>query len=118
VAGAEATGRFWFKLFPKKFRVRDFELSDALLEKLVGSVEPGGQGELLARFLRINGELRRQNNQTLADLRLKTEEKILWQGPFEHWGKEESYFADGHGRRRPGEPARMVGCALDPGPHP
>jgi murein DD-endopeptidase MepM/ murein hydrolase activator NlpD len=93
-SGAEATGRFWFKLFPKKFRVRDFELSDALLEKLVNSVDPGGQGELLARFLRINGELRRQNNQTLADLRFKTEEKILWQGPFEHWGKEESYFAD------------------------
>ena len=41
-----------------------------------------------------NGELRRKNNQQLADLRFKTEEKILWNGPFLHWGKEESMFAD------------------------
>jgi murein DD-endopeptidase MepM/ murein hydrolase activator NlpD len=38
--------------------------------------------------------MRRKNNQQLADLRFKTEEKILWNGPFLHWGKEESLFAD------------------------
>ncbi len=37
LAGAETTAHFWFKLFPKKFRVRDFELTDALLAKLVKS---------------------------------------------------------------------------------
>ena len=38
--------------------------------------------------------MRRKNNQTLSDLRFKTEEKVLWNGPFIHWGKEESLFAD------------------------
>jgi murein DD-endopeptidase MepM/ murein hydrolase activator NlpD len=98
LAGTEATARFWFKLFPKKFRVRDFEVSDALLDKLVTSVDPTGQlapgPDTLSRFLKINGELRRKNNQQMADLRFKTEEKILWSGPFIHYGKEEADFAD------------------------
>jgi murein DD-endopeptidase MepM/ murein hydrolase activator NlpD len=98
LAGTEATTRFSFKLFPKKFRARDFELSDALIEKLVNSVDPTNQvlpgKDVLSRFLYINGTMRRQNNQQLADLRFKTEQKVLWNGPFIHWGKEESVFAD------------------------
>jgi murein DD-endopeptidase MepM/ murein hydrolase activator NlpD len=97
-AGTEADVQFTYKLFPKKFRVRDFVIDDALMQKLVNSVDPTGTlapgKDLLARFLYINGELRRKNNQQLADLRLKTEEKILWNGPFMHWGKEEADFAD------------------------
>jgi hypothetical protein len=98
LAGTEATATFWFKLFPKKFRTRDFPIDDALIAKLVNQIDPGGTLEpgpdMLSRFLRINGEMRRRNNQQLADLRFKTEEKILWNGPFLHWGKEESMFAD------------------------
>ena len=97
-AGTEATAHFMFKVFPKKFRVRDFEIDDKLMEKLVNSVDPTGQvlpgKDLVTRFLYINGDLRRKNNQQLADLRFKTEEKILWNGPFIHWGKEEANFAD------------------------
>ncbi|PWU02989.1 MAG: M23 family peptidase [Terriglobia bacterium] len=98
VAGTEATGHFWFKLFPKKFRERDFVLTDSLMEKLVNNIDPDGTlapgPDLLSRFLKINGEMRRKNNQQLADLRLKTEEKILWNGAFIHYGKEEANFAD------------------------
>jgi murein DD-endopeptidase MepM/ murein hydrolase activator NlpD len=97
-AGTEATAKFMFKLFPKKFRARDFPVEDALMEKLVNSVDPTNTlapgKDLLGRFLYINGDLRRKNNQQLADLRLKTEEKILWNGPFLHWGKEEANYAD------------------------
>jgi len=97
-AGTEATGKFWFKLFPKKFRVRDFPVDDGLMQKLVNSVDPNGTiapgPDVLSRFLKINGELRRKNNQEMADLRTKTEEKILWIGPFIHYGKEEADFAD------------------------
>jgi hypothetical protein len=97
-AGTEADAHFWFKLFPKKFRVRDFPVEDALMQKLVDSVDPNGQilpgKDLVTRFLYINGDLRRKNNQQLYDLRFKTEEKILWNGPFTHWGKEEANFAD------------------------
>jgi murein DD-endopeptidase MepM/ murein hydrolase activator NlpD len=98
VAGTEATGHFWFKLFPKPFRTRQVEADDRLLQKLVDSVDPTGQiapgADLVTRFDQINTELRAKNNQTLADLRFKTEEKILWNGPFDHWGKEEANFAD------------------------
>jgi murein DD-endopeptidase MepM/ murein hydrolase activator NlpD len=92
--GTTALAPFWFKLFPKKFRVRDFELTDPIMDKLVNQIDPSGTGDLLARFLKINGEMRRSNNQTLADQRLKTEEKVLWHGPFIRLGKEESMFAD------------------------
>jgi len=81
-AGAEATARFWYKVFPKKFRARDLPIDDAFLDKVVNQIDPGGSGDLLARFLKINGEMRRKNNQTLADLRLKTADRFLWSGPF------------------------------------
>ena len=97
-AGTEATAKFWYRLFPKKFRARDLPIDDAQMEMLVSKIDPGGTlapgGDTMSRFLKINGEMRRKNNQQLADLRFKTEEKILWNGPFLHWGKEESMFAD------------------------
>jgi murein DD-endopeptidase MepM/ murein hydrolase activator NlpD len=80
--GTEVTARFWYKLFPKKFRSRDLPIDDAFLDKVVNQIDPGGSGDLLSRFLKINGEIRRKNNQTLADLRLKTADKFLWSGPF------------------------------------
>lgn len=94
--GAEVTGKFWFKLFPKKFRTRDLDISDAFLEHVVNQIDKGGSGDLLSRFLKINGDLRKQNNRTLSNLRLKTAEKILWEGPFTQLGnsKVESQFAD------------------------
>ncbi len=93
-SGAEAKGHFWYKVFPKSFRTRDLEISDAFLDKAVDEIDPNGAGDKLERFLKINGDLRRQNNQTLADLRSKTTEKVLWNGAFWRYGKTESFFAD------------------------
>jgi Peptidase family M23 len=95
-AGTEATARFWFKVFPKKFRMRDLTIDDKFLDKVVNQIDPGGKGDLLTRFLKINGEMRRANNQTLADLRLKTADKFLWTEPFLQLenSKVESEFAD------------------------
>jgi murein DD-endopeptidase MepM/ murein hydrolase activator NlpD len=95
-AGTEATGRFWTKVFPKSFRKRDIELTDAFLDKVLGDIDPGGSGDKLERFLKINREMRKQNTQTLADMRLKTAEKFLWSGPFLQLAnsKVESQFAD------------------------
>jgi murein DD-endopeptidase MepM/ murein hydrolase activator NlpD len=95
-AGSEVTARFWFKLFPKQFRSRDLPIDDPFLEKVVNQIEPGGTGDLISRFLKINGEMRRTNNKTLADLRLKSEPRVLWSGPFVQLGnsKVESLFAD------------------------
>ena len=97
-AGTEATARFNVKVFPKKFRVRPFVLTDPLMDKLVNNIDSAGTLEpgpdLLTRFVKINSDMRRKNNQTLFDLRTKTEPKMLWSGPFIHWGKEEANFAD------------------------
>jgi hypothetical protein len=95
-AGTEATARFRFKVFPEKARARNFAIDDRFLEKVVNQIEPGGSGDLLQRFLKINGEMRRANNQTLADLRLKTDDKFLWTQPFVQLAnsKVESGFAD------------------------
>jgi len=94
--GSEATAHFWFKVFPKKFRARDLTIDDKFLDKVVNQIEPGGSGDLLARFLKINGQLRVKNNRTLADLRLKTEPKFLWTQSFLQLAnsKVESEFAD------------------------
>lgn len=94
--GAESKAQFWYKVFPKKFRSRDLEIDDKFLEKVVSQIDPSGSGDLLQRFLRINGELRKKNNQTLADLRLKTADHFLWTGPFLQLAnsKVESQFAD------------------------
>jgi murein DD-endopeptidase MepM/ murein hydrolase activator NlpD len=95
-AAAEATARFRVRVVPKNARARDFAIDDRFLEKVVNQIEPGGSGDLLARFLKINGEMRRANNQTLAGLRVKTEEKFLWTQPFVQLAnsKVESGFAD------------------------
>jgi murein DD-endopeptidase MepM/ murein hydrolase activator NlpD len=94
--GQEVTARFWFKVFPKKFRTRDLTIDDTFLEKVDNQIDPGGSGSLLERFLKINGELRRKNNQALSDLRLKTADHFLWSKPFLQLAnsKVESQFAD------------------------
>jgi hypothetical protein len=94
--GAESKARFWYKIFPKKFRSRDLEIDDVFLEKVVNQIDPSGSGDLLTRFLKINGEMRRKNNQTLADLRLKSADHFLFTGPFLQLAnsKVESQFAD------------------------
>jgi uncharacterized protein YxeA len=93
-SGTEVTARFWTKVFPKEFRKRELPLNDQFLQKVVAELDPNGSGTLLERYLKINREMRKQNNQALADLRFKTEEKMLWKGPFYRLGKVEAFFAD------------------------
>jgi murein DD-endopeptidase MepM/ murein hydrolase activator NlpD len=94
--GNEATANFSFKIFPKKFRARDLAIDDKFLEKVVSQIEPNGSGDLLTRFIHINGALRIENNRTLADLRLKSEPKFLWTQSFLQLANSqvESAFAD------------------------
>lgn len=95
-AGIEAKAGFWFKVFPKKFRMRDLVIDDQFLTKVVNQIDPNGTGDLLTRFLKINGEMRRQNNAMLAGLRLKTADHFLWTQAFLQLANSrvESEFAD------------------------
>jgi len=95
-SGAEVTGRFWYKLFPKSFRKRDLKITDDFLQRVVNQIDHGAPGDIVERFLHINRDMRKENNQALSDLRLKTADKFLWSGPFLQLGnsKVESQFAD------------------------
>jgi murein DD-endopeptidase MepM/ murein hydrolase activator NlpD len=95
-AGIEANAHFWHKVFPKKFRARELPIDDQFLNKVVNQIDPSGSGDLLSRFLKINTDMRRENNATLANLRFKTAEKFLWTEAFLQLAnsKVESEFAD------------------------
>jgi murein DD-endopeptidase MepM/ murein hydrolase activator NlpD len=98
-AGNQVTGQMVIR-FPKKeqpvYRTRDLEVDEHFLQKVINELDPNGSGDPVARFLKVNGEMRRSNNQTLHDLRLKTEARFLWSEPFrqQHNSKVEAHFAD------------------------
>ena len=86
--------------FPKKeqphYTVHDLQVSDAFLNKVVNELDPAGSGDPVARFVKINSEMRKANNQTLSDLRFKTAQKFLWSQPFarQAHSQAEATFAD------------------------
>src|SRR5258708_30652737 len=86
--------------FPKKdqpkYRVRDLPLDDKFIQKVVNELDPNGSGDMVERFVRINNDMRKANNKTLSDLRLKTADKFLWSQPFKQQtnSKVEANFAD------------------------
>ena len=97
--GDEAHGQMIIN-FPKreqpKYRVRDLPIDDKFMQKVVNELDPNGSGDMVERFVRINSEMRRANNQTLADLKTKTEPRFLWAQPFQQQPntKVEANFAD------------------------
>jgi murein DD-endopeptidase MepM/ murein hydrolase activator NlpD len=97
--GSDVTGPMVFQ-FPKKeqpkYTVHDLQLNDRFIQKVVGELDPAGSGDLVARFVKINNEMRRSNNQTLSDLRFKTADRFLWSQPFtrQSHSQAEANFAD------------------------
>lgn len=95
-AGNEAIATFKHKVFRKLWRRRTLELDDAFLRKAVEEVNPPEGGTLLDRFLVVNRDIRKQNNQALSDLRLKTGPEFLWTSAFRQLtnSQVEALFAD------------------------
>ncbi|MBV9611029.1 MAG: M23 family metallopeptidase [Acidobacteriaceae bacterium] len=94
-AGTEVTTSFWTKVFPKKFKETNIELTDDKMQRVVNDIDPQGTGSVLERFLRLNREMRRANAQQIYNLRTNTEKRILWSGAFiPVKGARESFFAD------------------------
>src|SRR5579871_3630954 len=87
-------------IFPKKeqphYTVHDLQISDAFMQKVVGELDPNGSGDMVARFVKINNEMRKSNNKTLSDLRLKTADHFLFTQPFQRQShsQAEATFAD------------------------
>lgn len=87
-------------IFPKReqpvYTQHEIQISDQFMQKVLGELDPNGTGDAVARFVRINTEMRKANNKTLADLRLKTADHFLWHQPFirQSHAQAEATFAD------------------------
>ena len=103
-AGNEATATFVDNVFEKPFKKSRIEIDDAYIDRVVPDIiqhspelkMSGPTGDRLADFLKINGELRRINNDEITALGRKTASTRLWEGPFVQLGnsKVEAAFAD------------------------
>jgi murein DD-endopeptidase MepM/ murein hydrolase activator NlpD len=98
-AGNDATSPLVVQ-FPKKeqpkYTRHELQIDDKFMQKVVNELDPNGPGDMITRFVKINNEMRKQNNKTLSDLRLKTADKFLWSQTFlrQPGSKAEATFAD------------------------
>ncbi len=87
-------------VFPKKeqpvYTQHEIQVSDQFMQKVLGELDPNGTGDPVARFVKINTEMRQANNKTLSDLRFKTAGSFLWSQPFtrQPHSQAEATFAD------------------------
>ena len=106
-AGNQAKATFIDNVFEKPFKKSRIEIDDKFINRVVPEIiehspelkmtaPPQDSPEMLAGFLRINGELRRINTDQIAAFAAKTSPKKLWDGPFVQLGnsKVEASFAD------------------------
>ncbi|MBX5460617.1 MAG: M23 family metallopeptidase [Steroidobacteraceae bacterium] len=87
--GNESTAGLDYRVFPKQFRKSRIELDDRFLQRVVPAIlqntpelKVENPSDLLASFLRVNRDLRRENNARIASLAAQTSPEILWRGPF------------------------------------
>ena len=98
-AGSDVTSPIAFQ-FPKKeqpkYTVHDLQVSDSFMQKVVNELDPNGSGDPVTRFVKINNDMRRANNKTLSDLRLKTADRFLFSQVFarQSHSQAEATFAD------------------------
>jgi murein DD-endopeptidase MepM/ murein hydrolase activator NlpD len=88
-AGNSARGDFDYRVFPKPFKRSRIELTDAFLDRVVpaiieGTTDVKPEGDTLAKFLVLNGELRRKNAEKIASFTSKSAPEILWRGQVFH----------------------------------
>lgn len=121
--GNESTAVFDHRAFQKEFRQSTIALNDRFLERVVPAIlanstelDVEDPADLLASYLRINRDLRRMNNETIAALANETAPEILWRGPFKQLVNTavEAGFADQRTYRYNGEAVdRQVHLGFD-----
>jgi len=101
-AGNIARAEFDKRVFPKPFKKSRINLDDKFLDRVVpaileGTDEVKPDGDTLAKFLVINGELRQKNAAKIASFAAQTSKEMLWRGvvfhPFTNTAVEAA-FAD------------------------
>ncbi|MSO45957.1 MAG: M23 family metallopeptidase [Acidobacteria bacterium] len=103
-AGNEATAALDHRAFHKPFAHSRIDIDDPLLQRIVPAIAATTPDmaistspvDLIASFLRINGDLRRRNSQTIAEQAGKTSREMLWKDAFQALGNAsvEARFAD------------------------
>ena len=103
-AGNEATAALDHRPFPKPFRRSRIEIDNRFLDRVVPAIAATtpamnistDPGDRVASFLRINGDLRRQNAETIAAQAKKTAKEMMWKDAFQPLGNAsiEAAFAD------------------------
>ena len=103
-AGNQASTPLDVRAFPKPFSRSRIAIDDRFLARVIpaiaGSVPDmqlsAAQPDLLGSFLKINGDLRRANAQTIQALATKTSPEMLWKDAFQPLGNAsvEAKFAD------------------------
>ena len=101
-AGNEALTPLDHQVFAKPYSKSRIEIDDRFVSRVVPAIAANSPAEaiptdnLLAGFLKINGDLRRKNNQFLTDLAGKTAPEMLLRGAFQQLGNSqvEARFAD------------------------
>jgi len=86
--GNRATAPFVHKYIPRPMPTDTITLKDPFLVKVTGEIFPQTQGlarggDLLADYLVLNRELRRQNNAALVELSAKSVQRFTWTGTFQ-----------------------------------
>jgi murein DD-endopeptidase MepM/ murein hydrolase activator NlpD len=101
--GNESAANFDHRVFPKSFRSSRIEVSDDFLARVVPPIlqsspdfRVDNPANLLESYLRINRDMRVENNTQIKALAAQTAPEILWQGAFKQLINTavESGFAD------------------------
>jgi len=101
-AGNEALADVDHMVFPKPYSKSRIEIDDRFVGRVVPAIAANSPNEniptdnLLVGFLKINGDLRRKNNQYLLDLSKKSAAEMFFTGAFQQLGNSqvEARFAD------------------------
>ena len=101
-AGNEATVALDHQVFPKPYAKSRIELNDAFLERVVPAIASASPDEgiptddVLAGFLKINGDLRQKNNAAVAALAARSGAEMRFKDAFQQLGDSqvEAKFAD------------------------
>jgi murein DD-endopeptidase MepM/ murein hydrolase activator NlpD len=106
-AGNQAKATFVDNVFEKPFKKSRIEIDDKFMNKTVPDIvehspelkmapPPQDSPDMLAAFLKVNGELRKINANQIAAFAAKTSASKMWDGPFVQLGNSqvEASFAD------------------------
>jgi len=102
-AGNQAHAGFDYRVFEKPFLRSTIDINDGFLQRVMPEIlehspeiKPSPNNDLLADFLKVNGDLRRIDSDRIEQMAKQTAPEILWKGPFIPLGNAavESKFAD------------------------